>query len=83
MAVASESTMIAAAQRRLIDEYPHLHPDQISEIVSHIHAGFSQATVRDFVPLLVEKHARKEATKITEASTKIDQASTKILQASA
>jgi hypothetical protein len=54
----SEELMIADVERRLTSKYGHLPPDQISAAVQNIRAEPD----RDFVPLLIERHARAELT---------------------
>jgi hypothetical protein len=49
--------------QRLIGKYPHLAPDDIVRVVRMVHAGFDQSSIRDFVPLLVERKARAELAK--------------------
>ena len=63
MAEISEELMIADVEHRLTGKYGHLPPDQISAAVQNAHARFAQSPIRDFVPLLVERHARAELTK--------------------
>ena len=62
MAEISEELMIADVERRLTSTYGHLPPDQISAAVHNARARFAQSPIRDFVPLLVERHARAELT---------------------
>jgi hypothetical protein len=59
----SEELMIADVERRLTSKYGHLPPDHISAAVQNACARFEQSPIRDFVPLLVERHARAELTK--------------------
>jgi hypothetical protein len=59
----SEELRIADVERRLTSKYGHLPPDQISAAVQRARARFAQSSIRDFVPLLVERHARAELTK--------------------
>jgi hypothetical protein len=60
--------LVAAALQRLAHEFSHVSASELNEIVSRVHAGFIQAPVRDFVPLLVEKRAREEASQIMRAT---------------
>ena len=62
MAEISEELMIADVERRLASKYGHLAPDQISAAVQDARARFEHCPIRDFVPLLVERHARAELT---------------------
>ena len=63
MAEISEELMMADVERRLTSKYGHLPPDQISAAVQDARARFALSPIRDFVPLLVERHARAELTK--------------------
>jgi hypothetical protein len=58
----SEELMIADVERRLTSKYGRLPPEQISAAVERARARFEQSPIRDFVPLLVERH-RAELTK--------------------
>ena len=63
MAQTSEQTLIAEVEQRLIDKFPEISPDQVVDTVRQAHAQFDQSPIRDFVPLLVERHARAELAK--------------------
>ena len=63
MAEISEELMMADVERRLTSKYAHLPPDQICAAVQNARARFAQSPIRDFVPLLVERHARAELTR--------------------
>ena len=65
----SEELMIADVERRLTSKYGHLPPEQISAAVERARARFEQSSIRDFVPLLVERHARAELTKPRQPAT--------------
>ena len=45
--------------QRLGERFHHLSPEVVSSAVTDIAAQLAAATVRDFVPLLVEKEARE------------------------
>ena len=66
MAEISEQTQVADVERRLTSKYAQLPPDQISSVVRQAHARFEQSPIRDFVPLLVERHARAELAKASQ-----------------
>lgn len=55
-----ERALIEDIERRLAKKYPALPPDHIAAVVEHVHAQFQASTVRDFVPLLVERRADEE-----------------------
>lgn len=45
---------------RLTVRYPALDPADISAAVERAHDRFGSCTVRDYVPLLVERHVHQE-----------------------
>lgn len=45
---------------RLITRYPSLSPVDIEHIVRTVHKRLAESRVRDFIPLLVEKAARRD-----------------------
>jgi CRISPR/Cas system-associated exonuclease Cas4 (RecB family) len=60
-----ERAQIDAVQRRLAQKYAELPHDHVAAVVQHVYARFNQSTVRDYVPLLVERRAREELTRST------------------
>ena len=56
----SEETLLADIERRLVDEFPRVAPTAVNTLIRKEHARFKTSRIRDFVPLLVEKHARRE-----------------------
>jgi hypothetical protein len=55
----SEQTLIAGIERRLIQQFPEVVPGLVDAIVREEHARFEASPIRDFIPLLVEKHVRQ------------------------
>jgi hypothetical protein len=55
----SEQTLIAGIERRLTQQFPDVVPDLVDAIVRREHARFEASPIRDFIPLLVEKHVRQ------------------------
>jgi hypothetical protein len=55
-----ERAQIDAVERRLAQKFADLPHDHVAGVVQHAHARFNQSTVRDYVPLLVERRAREE-----------------------
>ncbi|MGC2377509.1 MAG: hypothetical protein WA622_10200 [Mycobacterium sp.] len=55
-----ERAQVDAVQRRLTEKYTELPHDDVAAVVQHVHARFNQSTVRDYVPLLVERRASEE-----------------------
>lgn len=60
-----ERAQIDAVQRRLAQKYAELPHDHVAAVVQHVHARFNKSTVRDYVPLLVERRAGEELSKST------------------
>jgi hypothetical protein len=56
----NEETLLADIERRLVDEFPYVSPMVVDTLIRKEHARFKASRIRDFVPLLVEKHARRE-----------------------
>ena len=56
----SEERAIGEVVARLTARYPSLDPTQIASAVRQTYDGFASSRVRDFVPLLVERHVRAE-----------------------
>jgi hypothetical protein len=52
---------------RLAGKYPEVDRAQIAEIVADEHHAFEGKPVRDFVPVLVEKSAKKRVKAIARA----------------
>jgi hypothetical protein len=65
----SEQLLIADIERRLTSKYARISPHQISTTVQNARARFDHSRIRDFVPLLVERHARAELAKLTAPVT--------------
>lgn len=59
MAAQSEQALIDEVRQRLIVKYAHLAPATVVLAVSEAQQRFVDSTVRDFVPLLVERRANK------------------------
>jgi hypothetical protein len=60
-----ERAQIDAVQRRLAQKYAELPHDHVAAVVQHVYAGFNQSTLRDFIPLLVERRAGEELARST------------------
>src|SRR5262245_35155812 len=65
--VVGEGEMAAIKQLvdRLKQDYPDVSPDTIVTVVHQYHARFEGRPVRDFVPLFVEKGAKRELLQIS------------------
>ncbi|MCI4675994.1 three-helix bundle dimerization domain-containing protein [Candidatus Mycolicibacterium alkanivorans] len=60
MAQISEAMMIDQVLERLSSTFSDIPPQDVTEVVRTAHARFDSSTVREFVPLLVERRARAE-----------------------
>jgi hypothetical protein len=56
----SEQTVIDQVVVRLTDRYPTISETTVSAVVHDVHSKFEGRPLRDFVPLLVERHAKTE-----------------------
>jgi len=56
----NEETLLAEIQRRLLDEFPSASPLVVNTLIRTEHARFKTSRIRDFVPLFVEKRARRD-----------------------
>jgi CRISPR/Cas system-associated exonuclease Cas4 (RecB family) len=60
-----ERAQIDAVQRRLAQKYAELPHDHVAAVVQHVYAWFNRSTVREFIPLLVERRAGGELARST------------------
>jgi hypothetical protein len=56
----SEETLLGEIQRRLLGEFPSVSPLAVDTLIRNEHARFEASRIRDFVPLFVEKRARRD-----------------------
>jgi hypothetical protein len=61
----SEETLLAGILRQLLDEFPHVAPAAVNTLIREEHARFEASRIRDFVPVFVERRARRELKKQT------------------
>jgi hypothetical protein len=57
---ASEQTVLADIERRLVDEFPSVSHEVVGALIRREHARFQSSRIRDFIPLLTEKRARRQ-----------------------
>ena len=55
----TERVKIDAVERRLAQQYSELRHDHVVAVVQQVYARFNRSTVRDYVPLLVERRAKE------------------------
>ena len=57
MAEVNEALLIAHVERNLISKYSQFPPEEVAAVVQSEVARFTDRPIREFVPLLVERHA--------------------------
>ncbi len=62
-----ERALIDAVERRLVQKYAALPADDVAAVVRQAYTQFQQSTVRDFIPLLVERRASEELSSLAGA----------------
>jgi hypothetical protein len=60
----SEQQVIDDIAERLSGAFPTVAPDVVSEVVHEKHARFEGRPLRDYIPLFVERNAKRELAKI-------------------
>lgn len=65
-----ERALIDAVERRLVQKYAAVPPDHVAAVVQDAYTQFQQSTVRDFIPLLVERRASEQLTTLTGAAVR-------------
>ena len=58
MAKKDEATQLAEVIARVVATHPGRSTTDIAQVVQTLYAGFDNAKIREFVPLLVEREAR-------------------------
>ena len=61
----SEQTIIDQLVARLMGRYPTVSESTVSSVVREVHSRYDGRPLRDFVPLFVECHAKRELEKLT------------------
>lgn len=56
--VVDESKAISEIVQRLRERFPEATPEAVADAVEYARTTFSDAKVRDFVPVLIEKEAK-------------------------
>jgi hypothetical protein len=60
----SEQAIIDQIVTRLASRYPTIAASTVSTLVHDIHSRYDERPVRDFVPLLVERKAKAELSRL-------------------
>ena len=61
----SEQQIIDEVAGRLVDVYADVEPLRVSRIVNEEYARFNGSRIRDFIPVLVERSAKAELSKVS------------------
>jgi hypothetical protein len=64
----SEQAIIDQMVARLASRYPTVAASTVSNLVHDIHSRYDDRPVRDFVPLLVERNAKAELSRLGAVS---------------
>ena len=64
MAEINEALLIAHVERRLISKYSQFAPEEVSVVVQSEVARFAHSPIREFFPLLIERHAGARLAKL-------------------
>ena len=56
----NEETLLGEIQRRLLDEFPSVSPLVVDTLIRAEQTRFAGSRIRDFIPLFVEKRARRD-----------------------
>jgi hypothetical protein len=60
---AGEEALIDEVHQRLAQKYAHVSPSEVSAAVDAALMNFERSSIRDFVPLLVERRASAQLAK--------------------
>jgi hypothetical protein len=63
-----EEALIDEVHQRLVNRYAHLAPGDVSSAVEAALTRFGRSSIRDFVPLLVERRASAQLSSISPPS---------------
>jgi hypothetical protein len=56
----TEQTVLADIEQRLVDEFPSVSREVVDGLIRRERTRFQSSRIRDFIPLLIEKHARRQ-----------------------
>lgn len=60
----TEQQVIDQLADKLVPIYPGVEPDKVSRVVHKEYARYQGRPIREFVPLLVERHAKEELNRL-------------------
>jgi hypothetical protein len=62
MGEVTQQSVLADIERHLTRDFPEVAPGVTDAVIRQAHARFDTSTIRDFIPLFVEKRARQQLT---------------------
>ncbi|KAA0084490.1 hypothetical protein CIW52_10820 [Mycolicibacterium sp. P9-64] len=65
MTPTSEQRMIEQLLERLVATHPSVPSERVAEVVHAIHAQFDERPLREYVPLFVERSAKRELSQLS------------------
>ena len=68
MAEINQTVLIAHIERGLIGKFPQFRPEEVAAMVESEIARFAHRPIREFVPLLIERHATARLAKLESLS---------------
>jgi hypothetical protein len=60
----TEEQVIDQLADRLVPVYPAIEPDRVLRVVHEEYTRFEGSPIRDYIPLLGERHAKEELDKL-------------------
>jgi hypothetical protein len=60
----TEEQVIDQLADRLVPVYPAIEPERVSRVVHEEYTRYEGSSIRDYIPLLVERHAKEELDKL-------------------
>ena len=60
----TEEQVIDQLADRLVPIYPAVEPEQVSRVVHDEYTRYEGSPIREYIPLLVERHAKEELDKL-------------------
>lgn len=66
MSDTAEQKALTEIERTLTQEFPHIAPTIVKSVVQKALSSFSESRIRDYLPLFVEKNARRQLSVSTD-----------------
>lgn len=65
MAQTTEQRMIEQLLERLVATHPSVPAERVAEVVHTVHAQFDERPLREYVPLFVERGAKRQLSQLS------------------